>query len=1174
MPSSPSTPRGSRPTRSPWPTSCAAPTCSRPSAGSRSSTDLQANTPATSNAGSYATIVEEHALLRRLIAVAGEIAELGYALPEDVAAAVDRAESLVFEVADRKVTDTTVVLRDLLYKSLERIEALFDRGEDITGVPTGYVDIDQKLSGLQPSTLVIVGARPAMGKCVAWDTPIVDARTGSVVTVEALHRRGRAGEAVEVLAVGADGMVRPVRPSAFVDDGRKPVYRVRTRSGRRITTTLAHPFLTPYGWRSLATLSIGMRVAVPRDLPACGSEALRVGELDALARSVADALAPGEPAADELAPAGPGGLPDAVFRLPRPQLARFLRGVLARAASFEWSRDGLTRMAVRVASEDMAGQLAHLLLRVGVAATVAPEVMADRVGTRVVHELAVAEPAELARLVRRIGLTGGTALLGAGPDLRRAEVVLPDEAADDGPMLVIDDAELVGAATPGRARTVSRGAEAGVGHATVVIAAATHGRARSGAQRRGPSRRPGPIPGSPISEACGPGAGGPDPSGSTAGVRRDPVVLPGPDGAVCCPAMAWDDIVAIDNAGCQQVYDLTIPSDHNFIAADVLVHNTAFALGLAANAAVRATLPVLFFSLEMGHLEITQRLLCSEAMVESSRLRNGRLLESDWPRITAATSRLGEAPLYIDDNPNLTIMEVRAKARRLKSRLGSLGLIVIDYLQLMTGRHNAESRQVEIAEMSRGLKILARELEVPVVALSQLSRQLESRADKRPMLSDLRESGCLTADTRVLRADTGAEVTLGELLVRGETDLAVWSLDEHRRLVPRRMTAVFPSGIKPVFALTLASGRRVRATANHPFLTPDGWRPLGELTPGVRLAVPSTVAAPASSAVRRREEVVLLAHLLGDATGPTRRPLRAHSADHGGGDRLGSVHAYPGGWSVRLSPDDAGPDPVWDWLGELGLAGVATQDVFVPVGVAQLPRRQLSLFLRHLWASGGTVGWHDGAGEIVLSTPSRRLADDVQTLLLRFRIAAAVRPVSRPLSPDSWRVTVETPADQRLFLDEIGVFGASVGQVPVLAARLLDTVEPPTAGRAGDGVPGPVGTRLMSAHRAARLAAQPADDVCWDEIVDIEALGEEPVYDATVPGTHNFVANGMVVHNSLEQDADVVMFIYRDEIYNPETNDKGVAEIILAKHRNGPTGTTKLVFQDRYTRFDNAARGI
>src|SRR5579871_644029 len=133
---------------------------------------LQAGTPATSNAASYAKIVEEHALLRRLIAVAGEIAELGYSVPDDVEAAIDRAEAMVFDVADRKVTDTTKVLSELLYRSLERIEALVERGEDITGVPTGYLDIDEKLCGLQPSTLVIVGARPAMGKALALDTPL------------------------------------------------------------------------------------------------------------------------------------------------------------------------------------------------------------------------------------------------------------------------------------------------------------------------------------------------------------------------------------------------------------------------------------------------------------------------------------------------------------------------------------------------------------------------------------------------------------------------------------------------------------------------------------------------------------------------------------------------------------------------------------------------------------------------------------------------------------------------------------------------------------------------------------------------------------------------------------------------------------------------------------------
>jgi replicative DNA helicase len=224
---------------------------------------------------------------------------------------------------------------------------------------------------------------------------------------------------------------------------------------------------------------------------------------------------------------------------------------------------------------------------------------------------------------------------------------------------------------------------------------------------------------------------------------RDASAGPGSD-------VRWDEIVAIDPEGDEQVYDLTIPDLHNFVAGDVFVHNTSFALGMVAHAALEAARPVLFFSLEMSNLELSQRLLCAEARVDSSRVRNGQLQSEDWSKISRAMGRLAEAPIWIDDNPNLTIMEIRAKARRLKSQIGDLGIIVIDYLQLMTGRSNAENRQVEVSELSRGLKILARELETPVVALSQLSRGLEMRADKRPMLSDLRESGSIEQDSDVV----------------------------------------------------------------------------------------------------------------------------------------------------------------------------------------------------------------------------------------------------------------------------------------------------------------------------------------------------------------------------------------------------------------------------------------
>ncbi len=447
---------------------------------------------------------------------------------------------------------------------------------------------------------------------------------------------------------------------------------------------------------------------------------------------------------------------------------------------------------------------------------------------------------------------------------------------------------------------------------------------------------------------------------------------------------------------------------------------TALGLGMATHAALEAGRPVLVFSLEMSRLELTQRMLCSEARVDSKRVRNGKLNEADWQKIAHATGRLAEAPIWIDDNPNLTIMEIRSKARRLKARTGDLGLVVVDYLQLMTGRSSAENRQVEVSEISRGLKILARELECPVVALSQLSRGLEMRQDKRPMLADLRESGCLTADTRITRADTGAEVTLGELLAQGAERVPIWTLDESYRLVRGEMTRVFPSGVKTVYELRLASGRSVKASANHPFLALEGWFPLEKLDVGDSIAVPRA-----------------------------------------------------GQWPASVGRDEVAPDTV--------------------------PRELWSYIRKCLPHHGLTMA-------------------DVET---------------------------------GMALDDfVENFYANALTRPELA-RLAQVVPDPL------------------------LADLAVSDVRWDTIVSITELGDEPVYDATVLGTHNFVADGIVVHNSIEQDADVVMFIYRDEVYNgPESPDRGTAEILVSKHRNGPTGMVRLAFLDHYTKFANMAKGV
>lgn len=192
------------------------------------------------------------------------------------------------------------------------------------------------------------------------------------------------------------------------------------------------------------------------------------------------------------------------------------------------------------------------------------------------------------------------------------------------------------------------------------------------------------------------------------------------------------------------------PNAFYVVGARPAMGKTAFALGMCTNAAMRSNKPVLFFSLEMGHLELSQRILCADARVDASRVKTGRLDASDWNRISRSVGRIAEAPIYIDDNAHTSVMDIRAKARRLQSRVGPLGMVVVDYIQLMQGRSNAESRQVEVSEISRNLKILARELQAPVVALAQLNRGLEQRQDKRPMLSDLRESGALEQDADVV----------------------------------------------------------------------------------------------------------------------------------------------------------------------------------------------------------------------------------------------------------------------------------------------------------------------------------------------------------------------------------------------------------------------------------------
>jgi replicative DNA helicase len=587
------------------------------------------------------------------------------------------------------------------------------------------------------------------------------------------------------------------------------------------------------------------------------------------------------------------------------------------------------------------------------------------------------------------------------------------------------------------------------------------------------------------------------------------------------------------------------------VAARPGAGKSTMALDICRSASIRHGFTSAVFSLEMSRNEITMRLLSAEARVALHKMRSGTLSEQDWNSLARTMTSVSEAPLFIDDSPNLSMMEIRAKCRRLKQR-HELRLVVIDYLQLMTSGKKVESRQQEVSEFSRSLKLLAKELDVPVIAVSQLNRGPEQRTDKKPQLADLRESGCLTADTRIMRADTGAETTLGALFESGARDVPVWALDDSLRYVRRHLSHVFASGTREVFRLRMASGKEIRATANHPFLTYGGWRPLGELPPGSRIAVPRHTCSPSKVTTWDDRDVVLLAHLIGD------------------------------GSHEKVVPDE----------------------------VFSLSKRQVALFVRHLWATDGsvTVNKSGRGGRVYYASTSRRLIDDLSRLLLRFAISCRVRRVPQEGYREGWTLDISGSDDQRRFLGEIGVYG----ERGVAAARLLGIVKELTANRNLDTVPREVwddvrdilvergmphrqpaaapgtsfcgstsGEHSPSRERlgqiadildSAELDILATNDVLWDEVVSVEPDGVAEVFDASVTGSHNFIANGMAVHNSIEQDSDIVILLHREDMYEKESPRAGEADFIVAKHRNGPTATVTVAFQGHYSRFVDMAQ--
>ena len=722
---------------------------------------LSEQVPTAAYAEHYARIVQEKHTLRTLIQASGRVMQLAYEAQLPLEDLLDRSEKADLrggraeEGQRRHPGDERGGPRHLRVHH----PAAQQPGHS-DGVASGFRDLDEQISGLQKGSLNVLAARPSMGKCVSADTLIDVPGSGERLSVEQFVQR----QLPSVLSVSPAGQLRPSWVGAWIDSGVKPVRRVTTRTGRTVETTPHHPFLGVDGWTPLYDLKIGDRIGVPRAVPVFGEhDALSTERVRLLAYLLAEGgltqtsprfanadpelvedfrtclnaefpelsmvqdarsgigyrlsrgWQPGErrnrpnPLTDWLRGLGVWGeyadakrFPAVVWTLSAPTLALFLRILLSCDGTL-YALAGRVHIEFTVSSKELAQDVHHALTRFGIVSKLWRK-------TERAWRVEITEPHSVAEYQTRIGWLG-----------EKAERSIPINAS--------------GRSNVGHPPS---GAWTHVRRAATVQGLSLSGLAeRAGEQTAGgynahTSRT---LPQHRLARY--------------AAVLDDPhLELLGSD------ALYWDDIVSIEDVGERQVYDLMVPGDANFIAADICLHNTAFALSIAQNVALRGEKVVAVFSLEMPAVQLALRMLCSEGRVDMNRIRSGQLGERDFERLAHAAGRLAEAPMVIDDEPDLTINALRSKLRRIAAQHGQLGLVVIDYLQLMSGSKAGsggnENRQQEISLISRSLKNIAREMEVPIMVLSQLSRAVEQRPNHRPMLSDLRESGAIEQDADIV----------------------------------------------------------------------------------------------------------------------------------------------------------------------------------------------------------------------------------------------------------------------------------------------------------------------------------------------------------------------------------------------------------------------------------------
>lgn len=684
------------------------------------------------NIDALAGLVMEKYLRRQLIKAGNEIAHLGYETETELPIVLDQAEQKVFNVTQEKPQSGLVHIGDTLINTFQDIETRH-QGIALPGIPCGFYDLDAMTSGFQRSDLIIVAGRPSMGKCLSYDSEIVLA-DGQIATIEELYQQ-RQGS---LLTLNDDWKFTFTQPSAFVDDGIKPVFRITTRLGRAIETTITHPFLTIKGWQRLENLQVGNKIAIPRKIDVFGTETIRECEVKLLGYLIGDGgLTNSTPRFTNSNPLLQtdfseavtefGGLsvtiwlekldlwdkdahnktiPNIVFKLEKSQLSLFLNRLFATDGWATVLNSGQSQLGYCTVSERLARQIQHLLLRFGIIAALKKRSVKYN-NTRIpAWQLDITDAISIKNFIAEIGIFGKEAALA-----KVTAAISQKKYQTNRDLIPVEIWEQL-AAAKGSETWSSLAKRSGIKSYTNIHV------------------------------------------GKRALTRERLWILATALDKLPLQQLAnsdvyWDEIISIESVGNKQVYDLTIPETHNFVANDICVHNTAFCLNLAHNIAAGYKLPVAVFSLEMSKEQLVQRLLASEAGIESSYLRSGRISQTQWEPLSRAIDKLSETPMFIDDTANITVTQIRSQARRLQAEQnGNLGLIIIDYLQLMEGA--GDNRVQELSRITRSLKGLARELSVPVLALSQLSRGVEARTNKRPMLSDLRESGSIEQDADIV----------------------------------------------------------------------------------------------------------------------------------------------------------------------------------------------------------------------------------------------------------------------------------------------------------------------------------------------------------------------------------------------------------------------------------------